>query len=50
MASVHTAGDILTNLVKAGKVNQILTELNAEILSSPRAANSETHEDEPQRR
>ena len=50
MAAVQTEGDILRNLIKAGKLTQILNELNTEILSSPRATGSENQEDEPQRK
>ena len=50
MAAVQTEGDIIRSLIKAGKLTQVLAELNTEILSSPRASGSENPEDEPQRR
>ena len=49
MAAVHTEGDILRNLIKAGKLNQILSELNTEILNSPRAASPGGIDNNPER-
>ena len=47
MAAVQTEVDIIRSLIKAGKLTQVLAELNTEILSSPRASGSEHPEDEP---
>ena len=40
---------MLRHLIKTGRVSQILQELNAEVLASPRAQESEAQENNPER-
>ena len=49
MAVVYTESDVLRNLIKAGKVTQLLSELNTELLSSPRGQEGEAPENTPER-